>query len=134
MKIAGIAYADFKSKEAADAVLSASSANTGQAMSVAVEQFESAITVATGPLSRMNITIYPNQEAADKTLTQRQKFIQDFKEFFIAGTNFYYEGKILEEEFSKKVRPSEKTKIDQLKAQVNELQQMILDLSSKLSP
>ena len=30
------------------------------------------------------------------------------------------------------LRPSEEIKIDQLKAQVDELQQMILDLSSKL--
>ena len=66
-------------------------------MSVAVEEFESAITVETGPLSRLNITIYPNQEAADKTSMQRQKFIEEFEEFFIARTNFYYEGKILEE-------------------------------------
>ena len=134
MKIARIDYADFKSEEAADAVIAASSANKGQAMSVAVEEFESAITLETGPLTRMNITIYPSQEAADKTLSQRQKFIEDFKEFFVEGTDFYYEGEILEEEFSNKPRLSEKPKIDQLQEQVNELQQMIREQSSELSP
>ena len=53
---------------------------------------EACYQVRTGPTSIINVTIYPNEEAANKTLSGRNQFIEDHRDSII--DTFFHVGEV----------------------------------------
>ena len=72
MKFAQIKFGEFKPKEDSKALLASHSGVVPTAQAT----FETTTLVSTGPTSFLNLTVYPNIEAADRTLDAKAEWFK----------------------------------------------------------
>ena len=116
MRVARISIAEFKSESEVNRFVDDADRTFWDLYPTA----EACYQVRTGPTSIINVTIYPNEEAANKTLSGRNQFVEEYRDSII--DTFFHVGEVA---FSK----SEKNK-SQEKKQINDKPKKIADHSS----
>ena len=116
MRVARISIAEFKSESEINRFVDDADRTFWDLYPTA----EACYQVRTGPTSIINVTIYPNEEAANKTLSGRNQFVENHRDSII--DTFFHVGEVA---FSK----SAKNK-SQEKKQINDKPKKIADHSS----
>ena len=116
MRVARISIAEFKSETEVNRFVDDADRTFWDLYPTA----EACYQVSTGPTSIINVTIYPNEEAANKTLSGRNQFVEHHRDSII--DTFFHVGEVA---FSK----SAKNK-SQEKKQISDKPKKIADHSS----
>ena len=116
MRVARISIAEFKSESEVNRFVDDADRTFWDLYPTA----EACYQVRTGPTSIINVTIYPNEEAANKTLSGRNQFVENHRDSII--DTFFHVGEVA---FSK----SAKNK-SQEKKQISDKPKKIADHSS----
>ena len=88
MRVARISIAEFKSESEVNRFVDDADRTFWDLYPTA----EACYQVRTGPTSIINVTIYPNEEAANKTLSGRNQFVEDHKDSII--DTFFHVGEV----------------------------------------
>ena len=88
MRVARISIAEFKSESEVNRFVEDSDRTFWDLYPTA----EACYQVRTGPTSIINVTIYPNEEAANKTLSGRNQFVEDHRDSII--DTFFHVGEV----------------------------------------
>ena len=101
---------------------------------------EASIAVQTGPTSSLGVTIYPNEEAVDGSLSARKKFFKEREHLIQMDQSFFYEGKVNFKFLSPThdfIKPAEQYKeqvsqLDAIQKENAELKAMISEILARL--
>ena len=88
MRVARISIAEFKSESKVNQFVEDADRTFWDLYPTA----EACYQVRTGPTSIINVTIYPNEEAANKTLSGRNQFVEDHRDSIV--DTFYHVGEV----------------------------------------
>ena len=88
MRVARISIAEFKSESEVDQFVDDADRTFWDLYPTA----EACYQVRTGPTSIINVTIYPNEEVANKTLSGRNQFVEDHRDSII--DTFFHVGEV----------------------------------------
>ena len=88
MRVARISIAEFKSESEVNQFVDDADRTFWDLYPTA----EACYQVRTGPTSIINVTIYPNEEAANKTLSGRNQFVEDHRDSIV--DTFYHVGEV----------------------------------------
>ena len=136
MKVGRITIGDFKSTDDMEALISSHRA----AVSTVLSTCETTILVKTSPQSFLNLTVYPDEVAADATLEKRGAWFKTVKHLF--EDTFYYEGEISTQMTGKGEnllindleKDALKVQIMQLSQEVGQLKEMMKAMLEKMPP
>ena len=98
MRVARISIAEFKSESEVNRFVDDADRTFWDLYPTA----EACYQVRTGPTSIFNVTIYPNEEAANKTLSGRNQFLEDHRDSII--DTFFHVGEVAFSKSAKKLR------------------------------
>ena len=114
MRVARISIAEFKSESEVNRFVDDADRTFWDLYPTA----EACYQVRTGPTSIINVTIYPNEEAANKTLSGRNQFVEDHRDSII--DTFFHVGEVAFSKSAKnKSREQKQTSVKPIKVADN---------------
>ena len=125
MRVARCTYLECKSENDSKTMMKAQ----GSALENIYKEAEFSLSVRTGPISTLTVSVYPSEDAANANQPARKQWFKDLSNH--VEEQFFYEGEVMihknfdSTESEKSSTSASKSQVNELKAEVRELKEML---------